>query len=516
LELPEPSLRIEYIPEPLLGFGLGQQSEHPKDGLSLYGPINPRPRVMISVGVIGTEDGVQYFRDHLATLKRYVSVEPPRRAEKKDRAHLSDFPGIDEAFRISVDVDALVTRIVSWKAIDEATRRLNHHEAVANAANLYIAETEHYARNEERYIDLWIMVVPEIVFERCTSRSQRKGVSLLKGKFGRRQQKRADLPLLTDVISQDDEAIFDDIPDFHRHIKARLLKSAKASQILRETTLAPSESVNRAGFPLRGLQDRTTIAWNIATALYYKTQPEPPWKLASARPGVCYIGLVYKVLPNHPQHHACCAAQMFLSEGDGVVFRGANGPWQTGKAEFHLTEKAASSLIGMVISTFREKHGTNPRELFIHGRTTFRDEQWNAFVSACPQETKLVGIRIQKTTGEVKLYRDGTYPVLRGTALILDEKNSFLWTTGFVPRLATYIGPETPNPIFVTVLRSSGELPSIRQVLKDIMGLTKINYNACNFGDGLPVTVRFADKVGDVLVMGAAQGEERQPFKYYI
>jgi hypothetical protein len=59
-------------------------------------------------------------------------------------------------------------------------------------------------------------------------------------------------------------------------------------------------------------------------------------------------------------------------------------------------------------------------------------------------------------------------------------------------------------------------LPAIENVLTDIMGLTKINYNACNFSDGLPVTVRFADKVGDVLVMGAAQGAERQPFKYYI
>ena len=80
----------------------------------------------------------------------------------------------------------------------------------------------------------------------------------------------------------------------------------------------------------------------------------------------------------------------------------------------------------------------------------------------------------------------------------------------------TYIGPETPNPLLITITRTTGTLPAIENVLADIMGLTKINYNACNFSDGLPVTVRFADKVGDVLVMGAAQGAERQPFKYYI
>jgi hypothetical protein len=42
-------------------------------------------------------------------------------------------------------------------------------------------------------------------------------------------------------------------------------------------------------------------------------------------------------------------------------------------------------------------------------------------------------------------------------------------------RLDTYIGPETPNPLSIKVLRSTGELPNIRNVLADIMGLTKIN-----------------------------------------
>jgi hypothetical protein len=73
-----------------------------------------------------------------------------------------------------------------------------------------------------------------------------------------------------------------------------------------------------------------------------------------------------------------------------------------------------------------------------------------------------------------------------------------------------------PNPLSITVLRSTGELPNIRNVLADIMGLTKINYNACNYNDGLPVTIRFANKVGDVLTMGSARDAERQPLKFYV
>lgn len=59
-------------------------------------------------------------------------------------------------------------------------------------------------------------------------------------------------------------------------------------------------------------------------------------------------------------------------------------------------------------------------------------------------------------------------------------------------------------------------MPPIEVVLEDIMGLTKVNYNSCNFNDGLPVTVRFARMAGDVLTMCSAKGSKRQPFKFYV
>jgi hypothetical protein len=309
--------------------------------------------------------------------------------------------------------------------------------------------------------------------------------------------------------------VFDDVPDFHRQVKAEYLVLSP-TQILRETTLAPHEFKNSAGYPIRKTQDPATVAWNLATGMYYKTQPKPPWKLAGVRPGVCYIGLVYKNIPNDPNDHACCAAQMFLSEGDGVVFRGANGPWKTGDYDYHLDPGAARDLIDKVLETYREQHKCDPNELFIHGQTYFNDDEWKAFEAAAPRTTNVVGVRIKMTGGETKLFRDGDYPVLRGTAMMLDERNAYLWTNGYVPQLDTYIGPETPNPLFITALKSKLGMPPMPRILEDIMGLTKINYNSCNYNDGLPVTVRFAQMVGEVLTMGSARRAERQPFKYYI
>ena len=39
-------------------------------------------------------------------------------------------------------------------------------------------------------------------------------------------------------------------------------------------------------------------------------------------------------------------------------------------------------------------------------------------------------------------------------------------------------------------------------VLRDILALTKLNYNTCIYGDGVPVTLRFADAVGENLKAG--------------
>lgn len=514
---PETSLPVIYIKEPELGFGFGQISDHPKDGLHLYGPTEKPDRPDVRVGVVGTAHGIDYFRRWAAATSGEVKIPMRGRRDKQHRLHLSAFPGMEEAFGLRLDPDGFVIRKVELNDILDAINIENHHEAVSRTVDLFLKPIERHVNDEERSMDVWVLIVPEVVFETCRPRmaGKRKG-ALVPGELNKRQASRSDLPLLANVIDQSVEAVFDDVPDFHRQVKARLLKVSQPSQLIRETTLAPHEFLNKAGNPRRGTQDPASVAWNLATGLFYKTQGAPPWRIAGMRPGVCYVGLVFKLIPNHRKQHACCAAQMFLSEGDGVVFRGANGPWQSADKEFHLPKANAKALLDMVLQTYRSRFDGYPKELFVHGRAGFSDEEWAGFEEAAPVGTTVVGVRIKSTYGEMKLFREGDYPCLRGTALLLDERNAYLWAAGYAPRIDTYLGPETPNPMFVTVLRSTEDFPKIATVLADIMGLTKINYNACNFSDSVPVTIRFADKVGDVLVMGSAAGAEKQPFKFYI
>ena len=416
-------IKVEYIEEPELEFHYGQTTDHPKNGLFLYGPHKKSARSKeLSIGVIGTKDGLNIFRNWAIKLGGFIHVPPPTKKEKEIRLHLSNFPGIEETFGLIVSPGDFVERKIDHKKLDAATQILNQYEAVRGAVDLYIKEVECHDKNEEKSIDVWVFILPEFIFERCKPLARRSGLDLKEGNFGKKQKKKLDLPLFAGVIDQSDEEIFEDIPDFHRQVKARLLKLGHTSQIIRETSLAPEKFLNKAGYPIRNVQEPATIAWNIATGLYYKTQPDPPWKLASVRPDVCYIGLVFKQIPNHPKEHVCCAAQMFLNEGDAVVFRGANGPWKTNEYEYHLKAPEAKNLVAKVISTFKEKHGRNPKELFIHGRSGFSNEEWNAFLEASPKETNIIAVRIKAVNGDVKLFRHGDYPVIRGTAMIIDKR----------------------------------------------------------------------------------------------
>lgn len=83
-----------------------------------------------------------------------------------------------------------------------------------------------------------------------------------------------------------------------------------------------------------------------------------------------------------------------------------------------------------------------------------------------------------------------------------------------IPRLRTYPGFETPKPLLVEVNRGERDLMT---VMSDVLALTKVNYNACDFSSGLPVTLKFADRVGEILT-ASPRGMEAppMPFRFYI
>lgn len=288
---------------------------------------------------------------------------------------------------------------------------------------------------------------------------------------------------------------YDLSPDFRRQLKARSMRYGVPLQIIRESTLRPN---NKNLWGQRALTPLSDRMWNLGTTLYYKCGGKP-WRLVTARDGVCYIGIAFRRTDTSERGKtACCAAQMFLNTGDGVVFLGDYGPWYSPRTkQFHLSKSAARDLLQGVLKTSRDLGDKELTEIFLHSRSTISDEEFEGYQEACPENVKLVGVRVRLNRYGPRLFRTGSMPVLRGAFWRLHDHVGLFWGSGFKPRIATYDGWETPIPLRIDVQYGDA---SVERVAQDIFGLTKLNYNACRLGDAEPVTVGFSDAVGEILI----------------
>lgn len=498
-----------YVPEPTLQFGYGQAVEDPRDGLSLFGPLDAGKPYGIRAGAIGTRDGLRRFRNWVDGLKGPIETDPPSAA-------MPVFPGFEAAFGIPWDSSATIEVEIPESELTDVMYLDDKHVRVYQTVNVYANRIIDAIRREDTSVDVWFVVIPSDVHRYGRPNSQvdpqqrvrtPDGLSVRYAKQLRNQRS----------LFQEDQFLAQPYyyeVHFHNQLKARLLGHNVPTQVVQESTLARYDFVDRYGRPTRQLEPESAVAWNLSTTTFYKSGGRP-WKLSAVRPGVCYIGLTFKVDERSSDPRtACCAAQMFLDSGDGVVFRGAVGPWfNQHRGDFHLSRSGAKELVGIAIDSYKQRVGSPPAELFIHGRVRFNHEEWLGFTDGAGTTTKLVGVRIRESR-DLKLYRKGNYPVLRGLAYVQDNRTAYLWTRGFVPRLQTYPGWEVPWPLYIDVCRGEAD---VRQVLQDVLSLTKLNYNRCIYGDGVPVTLRFSDAVGEILTAGPLESVVPPlAFKNYI
>ncbi len=495
--------KLQAIQEPLLEFGFNQKTIDPRDGITLFGPHTKDKLSIGNFGIIGTLQGISRMKNWLKSIEQPIFNKNPDMARPF-------FPGIEAAFDFNIKMEGLQEIEVSNKEIDAFLKYKDKYQRVHRWVNLFTSKLVKYKEEEEVPVTVWFVVIPEFIYKYSRPKSNNPSETTI-GIGIKSNYERYNASLFPE-INELREAYQYEV-NFHNQLKAKLLKYGIITQIIRESTIAYKELLTSKFQIDREEKFDSAKAWNISTTLYYKCGGLP-WKLASVRDGVCYIGLVYKKIEGvQDKKTACCAAQMFLDSGDGLVFKGNVGPWYNPeKDEYHLSKESASDLLGKALQTFHKKNNKYPNEIFIHGKTYFDDEEWKGFEEAVKSKSKVIGVRI-RTDSNFKLYREETYSVPRGMALLIDQKEGYLWTKGFVPRLQTQIGLEIPNCLHLQITRG---ISDIKIVCADVLSLTKLNYNACIYGDGIPVTLRFADMIGEVLTAGPTEDIEVLPFKHYI
>jgi hypothetical protein len=494
---------VVVLDEPLLEFRYGQYVEDPHDGLGLFGPygvdVSVHPK-SIALGVIGTPEGIEKF------LTWCNVAQGPILSPAHANPYLwPAFPGFEAAFQSTLSTEAPRLSELRPEDLTAACEELDPNRRAFEVVELYLSRIALTEKREEPFGAL-VCVVPDLVWRNCRPESYVPGGSGCRISKSERDLRAAGQ---MDFFDAYDPEIYRYSVDFRRQIKARAMRFRVPIQIVRDSTLS-------FGDTLRGgrLSPPSDVAWNLSTTLYYKAGGKP-WRLASARSGVCYIGIAFRRTdPSIGSPSACCAAQMFLDSGDGIVFLGQYGPWYSpARKQFHLAPEAAQELLRGVLKTYEELEGPPLNEIFLHCRSGISTEEFEGFEKGCPAGVKLVGIRVRKEWHGVRMYREGTRPAIRGSFCAPSGRLGYLWASGFTARLRTYPGWEVPVPLSIEVQHGDAD---ITQVARDILALTKLNYNACRLGDSEPVTIGFSDSVGEILVSNRSVKERSPKFKFYI
>ena len=102
---------------------------------------------------------------------------------------------------------------------------------------------------------------------------------------------------------------------------------------------------------------------------------------------------------------------------------------------------------------------------------------------------------------------------MRGTVIELGPRDYLLYTRGYIPFIRMYPGARIPNPL--EIVEHHGD-SSAELVCREILALTKLNWNTCAFASADPVTIDFSRKVAAILKELPEGIEPVSKYRFYM
>jgi hypothetical protein len=121
--------------------------------------------------------------------------------------------------------------------------------------------------------------------------------------------------------------------------------------------------------------------------------------------------------------------------------------------------------------------------------------------------------RNNATSRSETLASSNRYPPLRGSFLKLQENSGLIYLRGSVQFFETYPGMYVPRPLELSVTKAE---TTVEQIAREMLSLSKLNWNNTQFDGGEPITLRAARRVGDILKCIPENGTVQPSFRFFI
>lgn len=474
LPLSATNVASRWFAEPELTFAEGRSHADPKVGIPLYGPASfgtSRHKNEVHVGFIGTGEGIDRATDFYSLCCKGVDG---------DNQH-APFPGCmpDRGYRCTLRMGPQMNEKITQGELQDVLDIRESKIRFEKAVDLLIEKLRLLSEEHDHPLDYVVVVVPAALFDKAkVTDYHQKGLGMVHR-------------------------------DLRRAFKARAMRFQKPTQLILETTFGDRPA---GGGRVRKLDHASERAWNLFNGLYFKADGRP-WGPSNLTPASCFVGVSFYRPLGQASNLRTSLVQAFDENGEGLVLRGHNFTWdeeQDGRAP-HLTEELAQKLIAEVLTRYEEIRHQKPARVVVHKSSRFDAAESRGFRSALRQVSQcdLVALR---PVNDVRLIRAGAFPPLRGTSFTFGEI-SYLYTTGYIPLLERFPQGHVPSPLELADHVGDTARP---QLLEEVLALTKMNWNSARMYGLMPVTVRFARLVGDILREVPEDVTPHPRYKFYV
>lgn len=505
-------VKVRWLPEPNLVFANSGQSTDPKEGLSLYGPFGlstgEHPET-IRVGIVGNDVTIGLAQGWLQRCMGEIGGVSGKRRQFPDFLGFNPETPFLSRFVFNSGWNTPVTQ----RELAGILGTSDKVKAFEDSVELFASKVKLVA---DLNVDVVICALPQEIEDYCSSIGPEEVRSSQSGNLSpsarairrvlREAERRGQLSFWSQLFPEETSnapALLN--RNFRRALKAKTNHFKCPVQIFRQRSLTDDDP---------RIQDPATRAWNSVVGLYFKARGRP-WQVDGLDADTCYVGISFYhqiTAESHTVHSSL--AQLFTHQGENLVLRGQKFDWDTDKQgrQPHLTFDYARSLTAYILNRYRDYKGHYPVRVVIHKTSIFWDEERGGFLAGLSDLNISKYDLLALDQSGARFFREGTYPPVRGTWCQIGETGHFLYTTGYLPTQGTYPRSHVPKPY--QIMDRHGDSPP-ETLLKEILALSKMNWNSAEYASAVPITLLFAHRVGEILAYLPEDVEPNQDFRFY-
>jgi len=498
-----PRIKIECLPEPDLLFGQGETGVDPRRLMAKAGAVDSTPAREIRLGLVGPRAEIQLARHWLPHLNS-MSVAKERSAKR-----FRDWPGAQKAFGVTFMVDDRFVRPVDSDRLALALSRPSPCDRFEELLELFDSKIQ--SLFGDVHPDCIIVCLPSDVADMRISNPrlsvrEREALECLQ-----REEEEEQLSLFNptpeelkaaeDLRTQAEDLLF---RSFYRALKARVMvhQNPVPVQIIRPETFLRPDSEG---------QSYATRSWNLATSLYYKSGNEP-WRPQALADNTCFIGVSFHHLKRRDGDVMYASvAQAFSNEIEPFALKGATLPHdQRRNRQPYLNETQARALIDDVLNKYETQAGILPARVVVHKTSMYQPEEETGFRQGVEARVPVCDLIWMRSTS-FRLLRKGYQEPWRGTFCTVGDEY-YLFTSGYIAWWDEYPGPHIPAPLQIGTCGPT----DIRERAREILALTKMDWNSSDGIGRHPITVSFARKVGMLMTELSDNQAPNPSYRFYM